>query len=655
MCRAQINALILAFTVFAFQTIAAPSDGARPLLNPIFGDHMVLQRGKTNTVWGWAGPGDLIRIKVAGQETVATAGPDGRWEAQFMPPGMPGPHTITIAEGGTGGGSTHPSIELHDVLVGDVWLCGGQSNMEFPLGRARNGETEIKAADHPEIRLFKVKSHPAYSPSSTVQGTWKPCSSKTVADDGGVSAVGYFFARKIQSETNVPIGLVQDCLGGTPAESWTSANALRELKDFDAGLKEIERLHAKGAPEYGNYISHWYDEFDVGQKENWAKPNLEDKDWKPVTIPGGFRELGVGDTPSVCYFRKEVTLPDPLPSGTAFIRLGVIERMDTTQINGQWVGASAWVENPRFYKINENVLKAGRNVICVRVLKVKPEGGFLSRADDLKLILGDKTEIPLGGEWKGKLSVDARPPHPLPVGFENWPTMPSVLYNGMIAPIAPLGITGAIWYQGEANASHAAQYRTLLPAMIADWRKAFGQGDFPFYIVSLAAFMQRKEAPGDDWWAELREAQALTANTVTNSGLAVTIDVGDANDIHPKDKKEVGERLALCALANHYGRKIPFCGPTLASAEQVPGALKLRFKHTDGGLVVKGDKLAEFALAGEDRKWSWGKAKIEGDTVIVSSADVPQPKYVRYAWQGNPQATLFNGAGLPAVPFRTDK
>jgi sialate O-acetylesterase len=224
----------------------------------------------------------------------------------------------------------------------------------------------------------------------------------------------------------------------------------------------------------------------------------------------------------------------------------------------------------------------------------------------------------------------------------------------MIEPVAPLALTGAIWYQGEANAERAFQYRKLLPAMIGDWRQLFGQDEFPFYIVSLPAFMQRRDAPGDDSWAEMREAQALTARTVRNSGLAVTIDTGEADNIHPKDKLVVGERLAYCALAGQYGEKIPYQGPAFKSMEHLPGALKINFEHTDGGLVVKGDQLAEFSVAGSDHKWHWADARIEGDSVIVSSAEVPEPLAARYAWQSNPQATLFNGAGLPAIPFRTD-
>lgn len=634
-------------TFVLFLTSLACAAAPQPFISPMFGDNMVLQRGKTNTIWGWAKASEKITVEISGKTFTATTATDGRWQAQFLPPKTGGSYTLTIS--GT------QTISFTNILVGDVWLCGGQSNMEFPLSRAQNGEAEIKAANQPSIRLFTVKQQPAYAPTTVVQGSWKVCSPQTATEDGGVSAVGYFFARKIQSETNVPIGLIKDCWGGTPAESWTSSGALRPLKDFDDGLEEVARLHAKGGTEYGNYITHWYDEFDVGQKGNaWAAPDLDDRDWKTVPIPGGFTELGVPETPAVCYFRKTVVLPDPLPAGSAKIFLGVIERMDTTQINGRWVGASAWVENPRAYNIGDGILKPGANVITVRVFKTKPNGGFQSKPEQLRLVLGDKTEIPLAGEWKGKLSVDAKPPHPLPLTFENWPTMPAVLYNGMIAPVAPLALSGALWYQGEANASRATQYRTLLPAMIDDWRKTFQQGDFPFYIVSLAAFMQHKDTPGEDSWAELRDAQAFTARTVSHSGLALAIDVGDAKDIHPTHKKEVGERLALCALADHYGRKIISSGPTFSSVVPVPGALKLHFKNTDGGLVVKGDRLGEFAVAGEDRKWFWADARIDGDTVIVSSPKVSQPKFVRYAWQSNPVATLFNGAGLPAVPFRTD-
>ena len=272
----------------------------------------------------------------------------------------------------------------------------------------------------------------------------------------------------------------------------------------------------------------------------------------------------------------------------------------------------------------------------------------------LRLVLGDKTSISLAGQWKGELSVDARPPHPMPIGFENWPVMPSVLYEGMLAPIAPLSTTGVLWYQGEQNSERGFQYRKILPATIADWRKLFGQGDLPFYIVSLPAFGHRSSTPKDDAWAETRESQAITAAHVPNSCLAVTIDTGDPDNLHPKDKLPVGERLAFCALAKYYRKHVVYSGPTLASVKRLPGSIKLRFAHTDGGLVVKGSKLEEFSIAGADQKWYWADARIKGKTVVVSSPLVPNPKEARYAWQSNPAATLFNGAGLPAAPFRTD-
>ena len=643
---AAVSAVLFALLSSAFaQTSSAPEPKPLPFISPIFGDNMVLQRGKENTIWGWSDPGDKVKVEVADKNTSALAGPDGRWTARIQPPAAGGPYTIKIS-------GANQTAELHNVLVGDVWLCGGQSNMGVPLRWARNGEEEVKAANFPEIRFFDVAPHSAYHHTDVVSGTWKVVSPATAER---LSAVAYYFARKVQQEIHVPIGLVVDALGGTPAEAWTSAAALRPLHDFDIPLAELEKLAAANAPEYGNYIMHWYDEYDVGLKGNWAAPSFDDSNWKSVDIPGGFAELGVPETPAVAWFRKDVMLPDPLPAGRAMLFLGSIERMDTAYINGTEVGASAWVENPRVYFIRDGVLKPGKNTIAIRVLKTKPDGGFLGKPEELHLLLGDKTSIPLAGKWKGQLSVDARPPHPLPIGYENWPVMPSVLYEGMLAPIAPIAIAGALWYQGEQNSDRGFQYRKILPVMIADWRKLFGQGDFPFYIVSLPAFKARSATPVDgDEWAETRESQAITAATVPNSCLSVTIDTGDPDNIHAKDKQPVGERLALCALAKHYGKDVVYSGPTFASVEHVPAAIVLHFAHADGGLVAKGNKLEEFEIAGDDRKWHWADAHILGDTVIVSSSEVPNPKEVRYAWQSNPAATLFNGAGLPAAPFRTD-
>ncbi len=338
-----------------------------PFVSPIFGDNMVLQRGKANTIWGWSEPGDHVQVQIGEQAASAVAGADRRWQVTIQPPPTGGPYTIKIAG--------HETVELHNVLVGDVWLCGGQSNMQLPLQFTRNGAEDVKTANYPEIRFFSVEGGPAYRHRDVIAGSWKAVSPQTA---GRLSAVGFYFARKVQNEIHVPIGLVVDALGGTPAESWTSAAALSTLHDFDIPLAELQRLAAEGAPEYGNYVMHWYDQYDIGLKGNWAAPDLDDSSWTPVEIPGGFKELGVPETPALAWFRKEIVLPEKLPVGMPLLFLGSIERMDTAYINGKSVGASAWVENPRVYPLFGAVLKPGKNVIAIRVLKTKPDGGFLA-------------------------------------------------------------------------------------------------------------------------------------------------------------------------------------------------------------------------------------------------------------------------------------
>jgi sialate O-acetylesterase len=624
---------------------AAQHPGPPPFVSTIFGENVVLQRNKSDAIWGWSDPGDQVKVEIAGHTATAVAGADHRWQAKIDPPAAGGPYTMTI----TG----KQTVALHNVLVGDVWLCSGQSNMQFGLRQAKTGAEDAKTADLPQIRFFTVGQRSPYHPIDTVSGSWNVVTPDTA---GRVAAVAFYFARRVQQETHIPIGLIISAVGGTPAESWTSIAGLQPLHDFDPLITEYNRIVAENnGPEYGNFVMHWYDDYDIGQKEHWAAPDYDDSNWKQVSIPGGFAELGVPDTPALVYFRKTFDVPDPVPTGRNMVQLGIIEKMDTVYINGQEIGGSAWVENPRRYFIRPGMLHPGKNVITIRVLKTIPNGGFESKPEELSMTIGDKT-IPLAGTWKAKLSVDGRPPQPLPLRYQNWPEMPAVLYTGMIQPIAPLSIAGAIWYQGEENSPRGYQYRKVLAAMIGDWRNTFQQGNFPFIVVQLPAYLPHSNAPMDDDWSNLRESQAVVAQTVPNTCLAVTIDTGDPNTIHPTDKEPAGDRIARCALADYYGdKKIVFQGPTLARVERRKGEIRLKFAHADGGLVVKGgDKLGEFSIAGDDQKFVWANARIEGDTVIVSSPDVPNPKEVRYAWQSNPQATLFNGAGLPAGPCRTD-
>lgn len=636
--------LLVVFVVVVVRGVAAE---ALPLVSPIFGDHMVMQRGKPNRVWGWTEPGKVIAVEVAGKRVEATANAEGKWMATVEVPEAVGPHVVLIEGAGQ-------RMELRDVLVGDVWLCSGQSNMAFGLQRSEGGAEAAQAADYPTLRAFTVPLRNVYEPAEVpAGGQWRVCTPETAP---GISAVAFYFARKVQEETGVPIGLVIAASGGSPVEAWTSAEGLARVGEFSEQLKEIARLNEKGGTQHGSFLMHWLEEFDVGEREGWQKEETQDEGWTRVELPGGgFAELGVGETPSVCWFRREVELPAEIPEGVARLHLGVVEKMDTSYINGRWVGASSWVENPRAYAIPAGVLKPGKNTIAVRVFRTKPDGGFKAEAKDFRIQFADGTKVSLAGEWKAKLSVDARPPHPWPLDVENYATMPTTLYNGTLAPVMPLALRGALWYQGEANFQRAAQYHALMPALIADWRARFGQGEFPFYMVGLPAFMQRKAEPGtSDGWTELREAQAKTVERVPNAGLATIVDTGDADDIHPREKRAAGERLARLALADVYGKTIASRSPEFAGMERRGRELVLRFKNADGGLVVRGEKLGEFSVAGADGEWHWADARIEGrDTVVVSAAGVAEPVDVRYAWQANPLATLFNGEGLPAVPFRT--
>ncbi len=459
LCRRWFLILLAGPFLAVGPTALAAAEEVRPFLSPIFGDNMVLQRDKPNTFWGWTKPGESVQVEINGRIGQAVADADGRWQTSVQPPKLGEECNVVI--------SGSQRIQLQHVIVGDVWLCGGQSNMQYGLPGVRDGAHEVAEANHPNIRLFTVAPHSAYAPTAVPKGAWKVCTPQSVAAEGGFSAVAYFFARRVQQETGVPIGLVQDCLGGTPAETWMSPATLVAEGEFAEPMAEIARLRREHAPEYGNYIMHWYDRYDPGIKGKvWSEADLDDHDWKGVHVPGAFAELGLADVPAVVWFRKEIILPDPLPAGNAVIHLGVVEKMETTYVNGQWVGASSWVENPRAYRVPHEILKPGRNLVTVRVLKVNSKTGFTSPPEKLDLSFKDGPVIPLAGDWRARVAVDARPPHPLPLGYENYPTMPSVLYQGMLAPVAPLALTGALWYQGEANASRAHQYRTLLPAMI---------------------------------------------------------------------------------------------------------------------------------------------------------------------------------------------
>jgi sialate O-acetylesterase len=648
--KRQLRSSLQIIILFTLTLSPALFAADKPYLSPAFGSHMVLQREKPNTFWGWAQPGSEITVSIADQRAKTTTAPDGKWIVHLTPPPVGGPYTLTVD------GPSH--LELTDIMVGDVWICSGQSNMEFGISNEKDGATEIAHSNDPNLRLYFAPRQVALSPAETNAGQWLTCSPETVIKNGwgGFSAVGYHFGHALRRELNVPIGLIEINWGGTPAEAWTSPEALAPLTDFAPSLQIVDSLRKAGSPPISNYLDLWLARNDLGSnpKAPWQNPDLDDTDWTAAKLSNGFGDVGMSTQPGIVWFRKSFDLPNPLPAGDATLSLGPIQQIDQTWVNGQPIGNSGWGAWPRKYGLYAGLLKSGKNQIAVRVIGKDEKRGFEGPADIMFVQLNNGTRIPLTEGWKAKASAKITKENPGPSSYDQYPNLPVVLFNGMIAPQLPMAIRGAIWYQGEANADRAFQYRTLLPTMIADWRHQFAQGDFPFYIVSLAAFEAHKDTPGDDAWAELREAQALTAHTIPNSGLALAIDVGDANDIHPKDKKTVGERLALVALANEYKKDVIYSGPTYKEMKREGSSLRLTFDHTEGGLKSRDKTLAEFSLAGPDHQWHRATATIDQNTILLNSPTVPNPIAARYAWQANPIATLVNGANLPAIPFRTD-
>lgn len=629
-----------------------------PFLSAMFGDSMVLQRDQRLPFWGWTTPGQTVTVKAQGRTAQAKADANGYWKAILPALAVGGPVDVSVAG--------PESVTLHNVLVGDVWVCSGQSNMEFGLGNAVNAAQEIAAANYPQIRLFTVQKKIALEPQTglghdagQLMGQWSVCTPETVRTGGwnGFSAVGYFFGRNLNQALHIPIGLIHTSWGGTPAEAWVSARALQNLPDFRPAVAQLDQEVAArktGNVDFDTRLNEWYSKSDPGSTAaSWAAPDFQTTGWNTMALPTAWEQAGVPDLSTfdgIVWFRKEVTLPDGAAGQAATLSLGPIDDADTTWVNGTQVGATNDYMAARTYQVPAGVLKAGRNVIAVRVLDTSGAGGLYGKPDQMHLDAAGQTALSLAGDWTYKIGPALASLSPVPQRIDANQNFPTVLFNGMIAPVAPFGIKGAIWYQGESNAGRAAQYQKLLPAMIGDWRAHWGQGNFPFYIVQLANW-----APGGGGWPELQEAQALTAQTVPNTGMSVTNDIGDAADIHPKNKQEVGRRLALVALAKTYGKSVEYSGPVLKTIRRDGARLRLTFSHTGGALVAKGSaNVTGFEVAGPDGKFVGATAGIDGDSLVVTSPTVTNPVSVRYAWASNPTCNLYNKSGLPASAFRAD-
>lgn len=622
-----------------------------PLISPVFGDHMVIQRDKADAIWGWTTPAASVKVTVtdAANKTVAsssaTADATGKWLAKFKAPKVGGPYSITV-DGPT-------KATLNDVLVGDVWVCSGQSNMEMGISQAKDAQKEIAdSAKYPNIRLYAVPKVPSITLKSVAQGQWLTCSPDNIVKGGwgGFSAVAYYFGRQLNTDLNVPIGLVHTSWGGTPAEAWTSAMDIAPVKDFDSQVKAVTDMAKPGAPHTPDTVEKWAN----AAGPDLSGPTVDDSTWGTVNLPGRFGQLGLQGFRGQVWFRKTIELPNPLPAGDVQLTTGSNDGIDLNYVNGIRTDFGSSVLNWRNKPVPAGVLKPGKNIIAIRFIGTSGAPGFtFGGIDGLNLRIGGE-RYSLVGEWKMMKGFELKDAPRMPALVEDNPNWPTTLYNGMINPLLPMGIKGAIWYQGESNAGRGEQYSRLLPAMIADWRTAFGQGDFPFFVVQLANYGNQQANPGNSGWAELREAQTKTANTVKNVGLAVTVDIGEARDIHPKNKQEVGRRLALAALHTAYNKPGEYSGPTFfaASGNGNGSTLVVDFKHAEG-LELRPGKTSGFAIAGEDGKFFWADAKVVGTSVQLTSPNVPHPLYVRYAWDDDPVVTLFNKQGLPAVPFRT--
>lgn len=625
---------------------------SQPTLAPIFADHMVMQRDKPIQVWGWGKPNEKISVAFKAQNLSTKANKEGKWQVQLAPEQAGGPYTLQVS-------AKSGSVQLSDILIGEVWLCSGQSNMEWPLSRAMDAATEIAAANYPQIRHFQVTKSVDIQPRQSLTGSgWKPA---TPENAGSFTAVGYFFARQLHKELGVPIGLIHSSWGGTHVETWTSRQAFENNPEFapmiqSLSLKALDSISEAKMQAQNNRTKLWEQEkADAATLANWYQPTTNTANWKSLKVPGYWENQGLAGLDGVVLMRYDLTLTEAQAAAATKLQLGKIDDDETTYKNGVKIGATTGYNLDRNYELPKGVLKAGVNTIAVEIVDGTGEGGFYGQPEALQIVT-TVGNIPLAGNWQYKIASIAPQRTAAGMGPNDYPTL---LYNAMIHPLIPYTIQGAIWYQGESNTGRAHQYRKAFPLMIEDWRSRWAQGDFPFYFVQLATY--NAGAGGNtnagNEWAELREAQTLTLS-LPNTGMAVTTDVGNPKDIHPTNKQAVGYRLALQALAHTYGKKeLVSSGPVLKTATPQAGKMVLTFNHIGSGLMAK-DKygyLHGFEIAGADQKYHWAKALIEGNQVVVFSEAVPNPVAVRYGWTDDAsEINLFNKEGLPAAPFRTD-
>lgn len=606
-------------------------------------DGMVIQREQPIKIWGFARPDEKVLVRFLGKEYASVTQKDSVWSVMLPAQIAGGPHNINIK------GSNQ--IMVKNVLFGDVWLCSGQSNMELPMERLKDYYPEVyRSARNPMIRQFTVPRtydfHNEKEDFST--GSWIEVNPKTIKDFSGVA---YFFASKIYESEKIPIGLINSALGGSPAQAWISEEGLKKFPQYlDIAYQYRDDKYVDSIKKYNDHrYLNWYkklNESDEGLKNQWHHTNMDPTAWTTALMPSLWSSFDPNMKPGAIWMHKTFEVSKKHAGQAARLFLGCIVDADSVYVNGQFVGNTTYQYPPRKYDIPSSLLKEGKNEITIRVIDENGRGGFV-KDKPYEFVFKDKSKINLDGEWKYKVGCEVVKIEPHI--FIQW--KPLGLYNAMIHPLFHYQIKGMLWYQGESNVGKPDEYYALMNELIQNWRTGFKNAELPFYYVQLANFLEAKEMPVESNWAALRQQQ-LDMLKIPNTGMAVSIDIGEWNDIHPLNKKDVGERLALHALKNQYAKKdIIISGPLVKKHKVNKNKVTLEFDYVQNG-IQKVDSLKYFELAGEDKKFAKAVAIIKGKSIVLQSDEIATPKYIRYAWADNPEdVNFFNEDGLPASPF----
>ena len=639
-CMKKIGILILFFQFVGLCLLKAEVKVAG-----LFGNNMVLQRERPVKIWGQADKNEMVEVSFKEQTLKTRANRKGEWQVTLAPMSHGGPYSLEVK-------GKNNTIRYDNILVGDVWLCSGQSNMEWVVSLAGNAQQEIEDADYPMMRSLNVPKSLHVIPQQETQGSWDVCSPSTV---GNFSAVAYFYARELYRKLGIPIGIINSSWGGTVIEAWISPDVYEALpadvqRPEDTGMLESIRKYMKANK--GKTMKDYQEAVavDKGMTGKWYAEATDVSSWDEMQIPQEWGTTPLAAVDGHVWFRLDFTLPEANAGKPAVLHLGRIDDNDISWVNGKEVGYTNGYGEERIYNIPAGLLKAGKNSVTVRVTDDMGPGGFIGEAKDVYLEIGAQN-VSLAGKWKYNPSLVNESFHKASLSPN---TIHSSLYNSMIHPFTQFPIKGAIWYQGESNTDMPVAYQTLFPTLINDWRDKWGY-EFPFYWVQLANFMEKDLVPVESGWSGVRDAQQMTLS-LPQTGQAVIIDIGEAGNIHPANKQEVGRRLALNAFNKTYGyRDVIFSGPTVASIEKKGDKVLLTFDTHGSALDVKNKYgfIEGFTLAGADGKYEWAKAWIDNGKVVVWSEKVPAPAFIRYGWGNNPDVNLFNKEGLPASPFST--